>query len=86
MFEPLSRSFQAFVEGSDADDEFLLPAFVNDEIAADRLAVDVLPTDGPWTGMTFESDREKTERFLAERTSRGEYPSPLWSVDPERSS
>ena len=76
----LERGFGRFLERcEDPDSEYLLPAFVNAEIGAGRAQIDVLPTSGPWTGMTFEADREKTEQFLADLTARAEYPSPLWS-------
>ncbi len=79
LFGALKLGFEQFASLEDAiEREFLLPEFINQEVLAARATVDVLRTPGPWTGLTFEADRRKTERFLADLVALKTYPLALW--------
>jgi hypothetical protein len=75
----LRRQFAWFLEkrGSDPDAEFLLSTAMNDEIAAGRSRVRILPASGPWLGVTYQDDRPYVVAKLRELVDAGYYPASL---------
>lgn len=77
---PLLRSeFADFLErhGSNPDSEFLLSTAVNDLIASGLGRVKVLPSSGPWLGVTYQDDRPYVMERLRELVDGGYYPRSL---------
>jgi hypothetical protein len=82
-FELLGRDFERFLreQGEDPDAEFLLSTSVNEHIERGAMRVRVIPTPGPWLGMTFEEDRSYVVSRIRELVEAGEYPREL-AADP----
>lgn len=82
MFALFEDRFARFLEahGADPEAEFLLSTAVNELIAADRIALEVLPTDERWCGMTSRADREAVAGRLAGLVAAGVYPPRLPGV------
>ncbi len=78
-FPPLEREFARFLgeHGHDPDAEFYLSNSVNDLIAAGELRVRVIPTPGPWLGVTHREDKPYVEALLRELVAAGHYPEEL---------
>ncbi len=62
-----------------AKSEFYLPALVGRMIEAGTARAWTLPVDEEYFGLTNPEDILGARQAIAERTRRGEYPSPLWS-------
>jgi len=82
MFALLEGRFAEFLQtrGADPGAEFLLSTAVNELIATGRIALEVLPTDERWCGMTSRADREAVAARLAELVAAGVYPPRLPGV------
>lgn len=78
-FPLLEREFARFLgeHGGDPEAEFYLSNSVNDLIAAGELRVRVIPTPGPWLGVTHRQDRPYVEARLRELVAAGHYPEDL---------
>lgn len=76
----LQNSFLAFLRehGTEPKTEAYLPEAVNGLVAQGAYAVDVLPSDSPWCGMTYPEDRPLVVAEIAKLTAAGEYPAVLW--------
>jgi len=85
-FPLLERQFEEFLAEhiADLDAEFLLSTAVNDLIAEGAVRVKVIPTAGPWLGMTHQEDRPYVVARLRQLIAAGEYPEGL-SLSPPRS-
>ncbi len=74
------RAFAAQQEtGSTA--EFLLPDIIGKLIRNGEVAVDCLPHDDTWFGMTYPEDRESAASVITGMHADRSYPSPLWGED-----
>jgi hypothetical protein len=82
-FPILEQHFVHFLNqhGDDPAAEFLLSEAVNDQIAAGEVRVRVIPTPGPWLGVTYQEDRVPVSERLRELVAAGAYPRRL-SVPP----
>jgi UTP-glucose-1-phosphate uridylyltransferase len=83
---PLLR--ERFVEflarhGRDPDAEFLLSTAVNELIEAGRVRVTVIPTPGPWLGVTYREDRDRVRVAIGRLIARGAYPGRLAAAVPD---
>jgi NDP-sugar pyrophosphorylase family protein len=83
-FPLLRRQFVMFLaeHGADPEAEFLLSTAVNDQIEAGRVRVRVIPTPGPWLGVTYREDRVHVERVLRRLIAEGHYPESLSIAPP----
>jgi hypothetical protein len=81
-FPLLEREFARFLSqyGDNPDAEFYLSNTVSDLIAAREIRVKVIPTPGPWLGVTFQEDRPYVETRLRELVDAGHYPEDISSV------
>jgi hypothetical protein len=75
-FPMLEREFTSFLgaHGDDPDAEFYLSNSVNDLIATGEARGRVLPTPGPWLGVTHREDKPYVEARLRELVAAGHYP------------
>lgn len=79
LFAELRRRFIDFLDKDDLQEaEFRLPDLIQDLIHEGRFRVEVLPGSGPWCGITFRRDVERTAKILSTLVDRGHYPSRLW--------
>jgi UTP-glucose-1-phosphate uridylyltransferase len=78
-FPLLEREFEHFLveHGDDPDAEFYLSNSVNDLIASGEMRVRVIPTPGPWLGVTHRADKPYVEAQLKELVAAGRYPEDL---------
>jgi len=78
-FPLLDQQFEKFLaeHGADRDAEFLLSTAVNDLIAGGALRVKVIPTPGPWLGMTHREDRPYVVGRLRQLIDAEHYPEDL---------
>jgi NDP-sugar pyrophosphorylase family protein len=77
LLEEEWRSFLA-ARGSDLRAECYLPAAVSALVARGAAEVRVLPTAGPWFGLTHPGDRDRVAAALAALVRRGDYPERLF--------
>jgi hypothetical protein len=78
-FPLLRERFASFLEDhlSDPDSEFLLSTAVNDLISEGRARVKVIPSAGPWLGVTFQEDRRYVTEKLGELVEARDYPADI---------
>ena len=81
IFDKIEKDFRTFL----ADDalaqtsELYIPKIIQDMLQAGDISVKVVPSDGEWFGVTYASDREKAVAYLQQKTTEGDYVSPLWN-------
>ena len=75
----LETRFDAFLDrsGGDPKAEYFLPSVVMDLLAEGRARVRVLPSPGPWLGVTHREDLEQVRAAVTGLVGRGLYPHPL---------
>jgi hypothetical protein len=78
-FPLLEREFGRFLveHGDDPDAEFYLSNSVNELIATGEMRVRVIPTPGPWLGVTHREDKPYVVAQLKELVAAGHYPEDL---------
>lgn len=78
-FPILQRQFERFLEesGDDVEAEFFLSEAVNEQIAAGEVRVKVIPTPGPWLGVTYQEDKPYVVKKLKSLVDAGHYPEDL---------
>ncbi len=78
-FPLLEREFERFLveHGDERDAEFYLSNSVNDLIASGEMRVRVIPTPGPWLGVTHREDKPYVVAQLRELVAAGHYPEDL---------
>ncbi len=81
LFAELRCRFGEFHATSNGrtDGEFLLPDVVQALIRDQRFRVQVLRGSGPWCGITFREDEQRTASVIASLVAQGEYPEELWA-------
>lgn len=83
ILPPLRGLFAAFLaSGPGLDREFYLSEAMNDLIAAGRARCTVLPTRGPWLGVTFPGDHAGVAESLRWLVDSGVYPMRLRDAGP----
>lgn len=81
IFDKIEKDFRTFL----ADDalaqtsELYIPKIIQDMLQGGDISVKVVPSDGEWFGVTYASDREKAVAYLQQKTTEGDYVSPLWN-------
>ncbi|MFI5356189.1 MAG: NDP-sugar synthase [Opitutales bacterium] len=80
VFAGLDRQLCEFLttHGTEAQSEFYLPAAVSTMIARGEAAVQLLPTDSAWFGITYREDRPRVVAAIAELVRAGSYPAKLF--------
>ncbi|WP_367925026.1 NDP-sugar synthase [uncultured Ruthenibacterium sp.] len=58
--------------------EYFLPSVVSELIAENKARVRVLTSSDKWYGVTYKADKPVVMQAIAEKTSAGLYPAPLW--------
>jgi len=75
----LRRQFADFLRahGTSANDEFLIPTALHQQVARNQARLRVLQASERWMGMTFTQDRSKVAQRISELVSQGCYPKSL---------
>ena len=60
------------------EDEFYLPAAIEDLVRSQIARVRVMPTTDTWCGVTYPGDRELVVQHLSQLVADGRYPRNLW--------
>ncbi len=78
-FPILNAQFARFLEtyGDDTEAEFFLSEAVNDQVVSGDVRVKVIPTPGPWLGVTYQEDKPYVVLSLKEQVDEGIYPEKL---------
>jgi NDP-sugar pyrophosphorylase family protein len=81
IFQNLETDFQDFIQElpENQDAEFLIPNVVNRMISKDEGTFQVIPTIGPWFGITYQKDFDGISKGISELIHSGLYPNPLWN-------
>lgn len=81
IFSLLAADFERFLaaRGTDEKAEFYISTEVNSLIAAGRLRMHVLPTTGPWFGITYREDKPTVIENIRRLIEQGVYPQKLWT-------
>lgn len=79
IFEGLKEAYQPFAREHFADkEELLLPGVIQDWMDSGKVAVDVIPCDEHWIGVTFKEDKPKVMAALQGKVDNGEYPASVY--------
>jgi NDP-sugar pyrophosphorylase family protein len=80
-FPLLNAQFARFLEdsGDDSEAEFYLSEAVSEQIVSGSVRVKVIPTAGPWLGVTYQEDKEYVLKKLNEQVAAGDYPEKLFN-------
>jgi len=83
VLDELEARFPEFLDRAGAEHrlekaEFFLPEVVGNMLRNGRARVSVLSTEDRWHGVTYREDRARVVLALAELSSKGVYPVPLW--------
>ena len=81
MFTVAEKYFKKFLSSLTASDlkaEYVLPVLVDQMMHTEGLAVDVLPTDSTWFGVTYQEDKPYVQGELLQMHQQGIYPEKLF--------
>lgn len=80
IFDTIENEFRKFLQDGEGIEkgELYLPFIIQDMLQAAKITVKLVPSGGDWFGVTYASDREKAVAYLYEKTTEGDYISPLW--------
>jgi UTP-glucose-1-phosphate uridylyltransferase len=81
IFPKIEADFRTFLSEMEdpAKGEIYLPFVIQDMLQSGTAAVEVIPSESTWFGITYAADREQAVGALAELSRTGKYPSPLWN-------
>ena len=80
VFENLEKNFQLFLQStpSPQEDEFYLPAAIQQAVEQHKVQVKVLPSTDRWCGVTYAEDTPHVVRQIGELVNHASYPESLW--------
>ena len=81
LFTRAEARFRAFLSSlapTDLKAEYVLPVLVDQLMREEGLAVDVLPTDSTWFGVTYQEDKPYVQSQLLQMHQQGDYPARLF--------
>jgi len=72
--------FEQFLEDNKHNHkaEFYLPTIVSEALKTGKAKVKVLQSSAKWFGVTYNTDKEKVQKAIAELKNNGTYPEKLW--------
>jgi len=81
IFSQIEEDIREFLkdEANITGSEVYLPFVIQEMLQQNKTAVDVIPSDSKWFGVTYADDKEKAMDQLKNMTDTGSYRSPLWS-------
>ncbi len=80
IFDEIESQFVDFLKerGTEMKSEFYIPSVVNEMLASDRAAVNVLRSTAQWFGVTYREDKDFVQQSIAKMVEEGVYPKSLW--------
>lgn len=80
IFSVIEEEFREFLEDDRMvkTSELYIPKTIQNLLQEDKAIVTVVPSQDTWFGVTYASDREMAVNSLQEKTTEGQYVSPLW--------
>ena len=76
--EGFSEFFEKVVPGNPMKAEFLIPTFIGELLAEDKMSVKVLRTNDTWYGMTYKEDVAVVKESFRDMMERGVYKEELF--------
>ena len=76
--EGFAEFFEKVVPGNPMKAEFLIPTFIGDLLAEDKMSVKVLRTNDTWYGMTYKEDVAVVKESFRDMMERGVYKEELF--------
>ena len=77
--EGFAEFFEKVVPGNPMKAEFLIPTFIGELLAEDKMSVKVLRTNDTWYGMTYKEDVAVVKESFRDMMERGVYKEELFS-------
>ena len=79
--EGFAEFFEKVVPGNPMKAEFLIPTFIGELLAEDKMSVKVLRTNDTWYGMTYKEDVAVVKESFRDMLERGVYKEELfWDI------
>jgi len=81
FFTAAQKRFNAFLSSLSHDNlkaEYVLPVLVDQMMREEGFAMNVLPTDSTWFGVTYQEDKPFVQEALRKMHARGDYPPRLF--------
>ena len=76
--EGFAEFFEKVVPGNPMKAEFLIPTFIGELLAEDKMSVKVLRTNDTWYGMTYKEDVAVVKASFRDMLERGVYKEELF--------
>ena len=76
--EGFAEFFEKVVPGNPMKAEFLIPTFIGELLAEDKMSVKVLRTNDTWYGMTYKEDVAVVKESFRDMMERGVYKEELF--------
>ena len=80
VFDNLEKNFHLFLQKTPCpqEDEFYLPAAIQQAVEKRHVQVKVLPSTDKWCGVTYAEDTPHVVRRIGELVNHANYPETLW--------
>lgn len=80
IFKNIEADLKTFLQEDKniAGGEVYLPFVVQEMLQKNKIAVEVIPSDSLWFGVTYAEDKEMAVKQLQQMTAAGTYRAPLW--------
>ncbi|MCW5517165.1 UTP--glucose-1-phosphate uridylyltransferase [Muriicola sp. Z0-33] len=81
IFSQIEEDIREFLKDEEniTGSEVYLPFVIQAMLQENKTAVDVIPSDSKWFGITYADDKEKAMDQLLDMTNNGGYKAPLWN-------
>jgi hypothetical protein len=80
IFSHIEKGLHSFIRENSTDPkaEYYIPTVVTDLIESGQMAVEVIPTNDNWFGVTYKEDKPMAVEAIHEQIENGVYPKDLW--------
>ena len=72
------EKFEMVENNTDPKAEYYIPTVVTNLIESKVMAVEVIPTNDSWFGVTYKEDKPMAVKAIHKQIERGVYPKNLW--------
>ena len=80
IFAHIEQGLHSFIRENNTDPkaEYYIPTVVTDLIESKEMAVEVIPTNDNWFGVTYKEDKPMAVKAIHAQIEKGVYPKNLW--------
>lgn len=80
LFEHMDKGLTQFMKehAQDPKAEYYIPSLITDLIESKTLAIEVIPTNDNWFGVTYKEDKPMAVAAIEDQINKGTYPIKLW--------